>query len=147
MLVTRLIRKSSLGLLSLGLLIGVSGCWSAPDAQTSAEYGALQGALIGSVFGCASAYNFSSRHNESTAFAIGCPVGLATGAVVGGVVGYVMYGPPPKEWVPPAKQKPATSSVSPNPASGQSFVAKADANLLNGPEQPRPRHIDDLSSL
>ena len=81
MLVTRWIRKSSVGLLSLGLLISVSGCWSAPDAQTSAMYGAAQGATIGSMFGCSSAYNFSSRHHEATAFAIGCPVGLVTGAV------------------------------------------------------------------
>jgi hypothetical protein len=154
MLVTRWIGKSSLGLLSLGLLMSVSGCWTAPDAQTSAMYGAAQGAFIGSVFGCATAYNFSSRHNEATAFAIGCPVGLAAGAVIGGVAGYVMYGPAPKEWVPPAK--PATSSVSPNPAdelsldvkANQSFDVKADnANLLNGPEQPRLRRMEDLSSL
>jgi len=120
-----------------------------PDAQTSAMYGAAQGALIGGVFGCASAYNFSSRHHEATAFAIGCPVGLVTGAVIGGVVGYVMYGPPPKQWEPPAKKKPATSSVSPSPANGQSFDTKADnANLLNGPEQASPdRRVTDLSSL
>ena len=149
MLFARLIRKSSVGLLSLGLLISVSGCWSAPDAQTSAEYGALQGALIGSVFGCSSAYNFSSAHHEATAFAIGCPVGLVTGAVVGGVVGYAMYGPPPKQWEPPAKKKPTTSSVDPNPANGQSFDTKADnANLLNGPEQASlERRVDDLSQL
>ena len=149
MLVARLIRKSSVGLLSLGLLISVSGCWSAPDAQTSAEYGALQGAAIGAIFGCSSAYNFSSRHNEATAFAIGCPVGLAAGAVIGGVAGYAMYGPAPKQWEPPAKQKPATSSLSPNPADLQSSDAKADsANLLNGPEQASlERRVDDLSQL
>jgi hypothetical protein len=102
------------------------------------------------VFGCSSAYNFSSRHNEATAFAIGCPVGLVTGAVVGGVVGYAMYGPPPKQWEPPAKPKPATSSVSPNPANGQSFDAKADnANQLNGllGQAPPERRVTDLSLL
>ena len=150
MLTARWIGMRSLqGLLLVGLLMSVSSCWSAPDAQTSAEYGALQGALIGSVFGCSSAYNFSSAHHEATAFAIGCPVGLVTGAVIGGVVGYAMYGPPPKQWEPPAKKKPTTSSVDPNPANGQSFDTKADnANLLNGPEQASlERRIDDLSQL
>jgi hypothetical protein len=156
MLATRWIRKSSVGLLSLGLLMSVSGCWNAPDAQTSAMYGAAQGALIGSIFGCASAYNFSSAHHEATAFAIGCPVGLAAGAVIGGVAGYVMYGPPPKEWEPPAKQKPATSSLIPNPADelasgvvGQPVVEmKAPANQVNGPQQASiERRIEDLSQL
>jgi hypothetical protein len=151
MLIAKFIRKSSVGLLSVGLLMSVSGCWSAPDATTSAEYGAMQGALIGSVFGCASAYNFSSAHHEATAFAIGCPVGLATGAVIGGVAGYVMYGPPPKEWEPPAKQKPATSSVSPNPANGQSFALDTNpdtANQMNGPQQASIEHrLEDLSQL
>lgn len=143
--------RSLLGLLLLGLLMSVSGCWSAPDAQTSAEYFALQGAFIGGVFGCASAYNFSSAHHEATAFSIGCPVGVAAGAVIGGVAGYAFYGPPPKQWEPPAKQKPATSSVSPSPANGQSFAfdPKADnANQLNGPQQTSlERRIYDLSQL
>jgi hypothetical protein len=148
-LVAKWIRKSSVGLLSLGLLVSVSGCWSAPDAQTSAEYGALQGALIGSVFGCASAYNFSSRHNEATAFAVGCPIGLAAGAVIGGVAGYAMYGPAPKQWEPPAKKPPSTSSVSPNPAEVQSFGLNTDGAVpLFTPVEPSPEHhITDLSSL
>jgi hypothetical protein len=147
MLVTGWIRKSSVGLLSVGLLMGVSGCWSAPDATTSAEYMALQGAAIGSIFGCASAYNFASAHHEATAFSIGCPAGLVAGAVIGGVAGYALYGPAPKEWEPPAKPKPATSSISPSPE--QSFDMKADnADLLNGPVQAsRERQVTDLSSL
>jgi len=91
------------GLLSLCLLVGLSGCWTAPDAQTSAMYGAAQGAVIGGIFGCALADSFSSAHHEGTAFAIGCPIGVAAGAAVGGVLGYTMYGPPPKQWTPPPK--------------------------------------------
>jgi hypothetical protein len=148
MLAAKLIRKSSIGLLSLGLLVSASGCWTAPDATTSAEYGALQGAFIGSVFGCASAYNFSSAHHEATAFMIGCPVGLAAGAVIGGVAGYAMYGPPPKQWEPPAKKTPTTSSISPSAEIAQSFDTKADdPSLLNEPAQSRERQITDLSSL
>jgi hypothetical protein len=155
MLAAKWIRKSSMGLLSLGLLMSVSGCWTAPDATTSAEYGAMQGALIGAVFGCSSAYNFSSRHNEATAFAIGCPAGLAAGAVIGGIAGYAMYGPPPEKWQPPAKQKPTTSSLSPSPGDelasgivGQPVGdMKADnANQSVGHERTF-HHVDDLSSL
>jgi hypothetical protein len=149
MLAAKLIRKSSIGLLSLGLLISVSGCWTAPDATTSAEYMAMQGAFIGAVFGCASAYNFSSAHHEVTAFSIGCPVGLAAGAVIGGVAGYAFYGPPPKQWEPPAKQKPTTSSVSPSPADLQSFGLNTDGAVpLFTPAEPSPEHhVTDLSSL
>ena len=150
MLTTRWNRTRSLrGLLLAGLLISVSGCWNAPDAQTSAMYGAAQGALMGSVIGCASAYNFSSAHHEATAFSIGCPVGLAAGALVGGIAGYAFYGPPPKQWEPPVKDKPATSSLNPNPANEQSLDAKADdPNALNGPQQPSvERRIEDLSQL
>jgi hypothetical protein len=87
-----------LGLTSLCLLVGLSGCWTAPDARTSALYGASQGAVIGGVFGCSLGYSFASSHNEGTAFAIGCPVGILAGAAIGGVMGYVMYGPPPKQY-------------------------------------------------
>jgi hypothetical protein len=149
MLAAKWIRKSSVGLLSLGLLVSVSGCWTAPDRQTSAEYGALQGAAIGGIFGCSAAYNYSSAHHMGTAFAIGCPVGVAAGAVIGGVAGYALYGPPPEKWVPPAKPKPATSSVSPNPANEQALATKADsAKQLSGPQQAlTERRVTDLSTL
>jgi len=84
------------GLLLVCVVVGVSGCWTAPNAITSAEYGAAQGAVIGGVFGCSFGYSFASRHHDETGFAIGCPVGIAVGALAGGLVGYAMYGPPPK---------------------------------------------------
>jgi outer membrane protein OmpA-like peptidoglycan-associated protein len=119
MLTDRLIRwarsRIGLGLLSLCLLGGLSGCWNAPDAQTSALYGAGIGAAWGGVFGCTMAYSFSSRHNQGEAFAIGCPVGVAAGALVGGVLGYVAYGPPPKQWTPPPKPTPPPPPPPPAP--------------------------------
>jgi hypothetical protein len=71
--------RSHLGraLLSLCLLVGLSGCWAAPNAATSAEYGAAAGGLVGGEFGCSLAYSFASSHDEGTAFAIGCPAGVA----------------------------------------------------------------------
>lgn len=93
--------RLGLGLLFLCLLVGLSGCWNAPNAMTSAAYGAAAGSLVGGTFGCSLAYSFSSAHHEETAFAIGCPVGVVAGAAIGGLVGYAMYGPPPKEWTPP----------------------------------------------
>jgi hypothetical protein len=87
-----------LGLSALYLLVGLSGCWTAPDARTSALYGASQGAVIGGVVGCSFAYSFASTNHEGTAFAIGCPIGIVAGAAIGGLVGYAMYGPPPKQY-------------------------------------------------
>jgi outer membrane protein OmpA-like peptidoglycan-associated protein len=93
--------RLAVGLFSLCLLVGLSGCWNEPNAMSSAEVGAAAGALVGGTFGCSLAYSFASDHNEGSAFAIGCPVGVVAGAVIGGVVGYAMYGPPPQQWTPP----------------------------------------------
>ncbi len=95
-----------IGLLSLCLLAGLSGCWNAPNATTSAEYGAGIGGLVGGVFGCSLAYSFSSAHHQGTAYAIGCPVGVASGAAIGALLGYVMYGPPPEKWQAPQPPPP-----------------------------------------
>ncbi len=78
-------------------------------------YGAAGGATIGGVFGCSLAYSFSSTHHQGTAYAIGCPVGIAAGALAGGIVGYLMYGPPPKQWTPPPKPAPPPPPPPPPP--------------------------------
>lgn len=107
------------GLLSLCLLVGLSGCWAAPNATTSAEYGATAGGIVGGVFGCSLAYSFASSHHEGTAFAIGCPVGVAAGAAIGGLLGYTMYGPPPEKWQapppPPPPAPPPPAALAPPP--------------------------------
>jgi hypothetical protein len=124
--------RMTVGLLSLCLLIGLSSCWNAPDAQTSALYGAGMGGFIGGVFGCSLGYSFSSKNNQGEGFAIGCPVGVAAGAAIGGVLGYAMYGPPPEQWKPPKKPTPppaATSSTTSSSGQGEASAAGSQLRL------------------
>jgi hypothetical protein len=111
--------RLGIGLLSLCLLGGLSGCWSVPNAEDSAMVGAGTGALIGGVFGCSFAYSFSSAHHQETAYLIGCPVGVAAGAAVGGLLGYLMWGPPSEYKqqmpAPPAPPPPPAPAMAPPP--------------------------------
>jgi hypothetical protein len=99
------------------------------------------GGFIGGVFGCSLAYSFSSRNHEGTAFAIGCPVGVAAGAAIGGALGYAMYGPPPEQWKPPKKPTP------PPPAATSSSSSSGQGEASNAGSQLRLQTHDDLRFL
>ncbi|HLH77877.1 MAG TPA: hypothetical protein VKV28_13830 [Candidatus Binataceae bacterium] len=86
-------------ILSVLLVIGLCGCGMS-DRQKAAADDAAIGFFAGGAVGCTAAGLVANR--SSTAFGIGCPLGMVLGAVIGGTIGYVTYNAPPTSAVPGA---------------------------------------------